>query len=98
MKKHCYFLIYRHRLTSKQIRWDRPTGGLVTEPDRIVAGIPISDMALAAEVLEQRYHCGPHEETIICEVFGREEKRLARKLHRQWETSMREFVELMNLT
>ena len=66
-------------------------------PVRMVEGIPVADMAIAADVLAQRYHCGPHEELVIAEVLCRKEKRLARELHRKWDAEMSEFVEMMQV-
>jgi len=65
------------------------------EPKAIINGVCQSDFPLAEEVIEQRYHRNTYEELVIAEVFEKREKRLARKLHNEWEAEMAEFVELM---
>ena len=92
----CYFLIFRRYISCKrELRWNKPTGGLVMIPDRVVDGHSVADMCLASDVIELRYHCGPHEELIVVEVFSKREKRLAERLHEKWEAEYEEFVELM---
>lgn len=99
MKTHplrCYFLCYRTRKYSPQgIPWDKPTGGLVMEPSRILHGIPIVDAETARDVLEDRYHCGPGEILWIAEVLERKDQRKAYLLHEKWERDMLSFLELM---
>ena len=97
MRTHVYFLVYRVRNCKRNINWTKPTGGLVMQADHYVQGCPISDPQLAADVLELRYHCGPHETLVIAEVFEKPEMRLARKLHQRWEAEQHEFRELMEL-
>ena len=95
MRKYTYFLAYRKRCGKLSVNWRKPTGGLVQKPARFVEGYPVSDFQKAGRILERRYHCAPHEELIIAEVFEREEIRLARKLHLKWVADVREFRELM---
>jgi hypothetical protein len=90
-----YFLCYRIKNCRRNINWTNPTGGLVMEADEFVQGKPISDHQLAANVLELRYHCGPHEALVIAEVFEEPEMLLARRLHQRWEREQHEFLELM---
>ena len=65
------------------------------QPVCFLEGIAIPDMCLAADVIESRYHCGPHEEIFIVEATTRKQKTLAKRLHGEWESQMSEFVELM---
>ena len=96
MSQRVYFLIYRHYLTCKRkIDWSNPTGGLVVCADRVVDGHPVADMCLVSDVIGLRYHAGPHEELVVREVFGPKKRRLARRLHNEWEQGMHDFVELM---
>jgi len=95
MRKRCFYLAYRRKRSRRSIDWTRPTGGLVMEADGYVYGYPICDFQLAADVLHQRYHCGPHEELIIAEVLEKTEKGIAMRLHGKWERDMSEFMDLM---
>jgi hypothetical protein len=95
MRTHCYYLAYRKKVSKLSVNWRKPTGGLMLKPERIVDGYPVGDFQLAWEVLKRRYHCGPHEELIVAEVFEKQEMRMARKLFRQWEAEAKEFLELM---
>jgi hypothetical protein len=65
------------------------------EADGYVYGYPICDFQLAADVLHQRYHCGPHEELIIAEVLEKTEKSIAMRLHWKYERDTAEFLEMM---
>lgn len=89
-----YFLVYRKRVGQK-LRLKHPTGGLVMEPNKYLYGNPVADFGLAADLCEQRYHCGPHEELIIAEVFCKKERVMAMKLHQLWEDEQHEFLEMM---
>lgn len=95
MSKLCYFLAYRRTSGREKLRLSQPTGGLVMKPWAVVNGVPAADLALAADVLTERYHCKPDEELVIAEVFCKKEQKLARQLHRAWEEEMHEFLELM---
>lgn len=97
MSQLCYFLIYRLR-PGRKLRWNHPTGGLVMEPGRVIAGVPAADLKLASDVAEQRYHCEADEKLVLAEVFQRKEKKLAQRLHALWEEEMHAFLELMNST
>jgi len=97
MRTMCFYLCYR-RQAGGRIRWKHPTGGFVQKPESFVQGCPIGDFQLAAATLERRYHCGPHEELIIAEVFEQEEMRMARQFHRKWQWERTSFLELMNVS
>lgn len=98
MRKYTYFLAYRKRCGKLSVNWRKPTGGLVQKPARFVEGYPVSDFQKAGRILERRYHCGPHEELIIAEVFEQEEMRMARQFHRKWQWERTSFLELMNVS
>ncbi len=96
MRKHCYYLAYRQKNDGRSVPWDRPTGGLVMDPEEYVQGHPIGDSAAAYEILQERYHCGPDEVLIMAEVFEKRECMKAHRLHHQWEHSMNQFLEMMD--
>ena len=99
MSARVYYLIFRRRINSKRkLRWSNPTGGLVLCADRVVDGHPVADMNLVSDLIELRYHAGPHEEVLLYEVFDRKKQRLARRLHDEWEEEELEFLELMSIS
>ena len=98
MRQLCYFLVFRHIIASRRkIDWKNPTGGLVIKPIKYAGKKPVADMGEVATIFEERYHCGPHEELLIVELFSKNDQEMAWKLHSQWELESLEFQELMEL-
>jgi len=84
------------------IDWDKPTGGMIMEPRKVLTTqcgrrLAIVDWSLARSVAHERYHCGPGEELILAEVFEPAEQRLAKVAHLRWELEIRSFLQLMEV-
>jgi hypothetical protein len=86
-----YYLIYRvsHDTAGglQAIDWTEPTGGI--EDFALLKQSEVYDVA------RTRYHCGPHEDLILAQVWGEEEVWQAHLLHEAWELEMRDFIQLM---
>jgi hypothetical protein len=94
-----HILIWRTNKSMSDIDWEEPTGGLVMNGERKMSQAGVTflapDWPLVKEIAHARYHCGPHEELVIVQVIEARERFVAELLHRHWEKSMAEFVEMM---
>lgn len=98
----CYVLVFRvPRCGGYGFDWDKPTGGLVMEPAKILdcngQRIAVADWTLARELAHERYKPAPWEELVIAEVLEKPQQQLAARLHLTWELEMRSFLKLMEV-
>lgn len=91
-----YFFVYRV-LKGEEVDWDNPTGGMMLKfPKK--GGIPVVDACVLHRVASQMYHCGPHEQLLVVELFEEHEQHAARVLAARYECEIAQFKELMEVS